>query len=200
MSVDASGTVAKTITFRKWKGRNYVARWAKPSNPKAVKQVAVRSMLRFLSQDWVAVPGVDQATWEEAAASKKISPFNEFISYGMMRFRNGLFPSEAYPAAVASTAPSAPTLVATGGTRQVSLAITEGATPPVLAWVIYRGAAAPTGVWSEVAFVISPAGAITTWVDTPLVAGTYHYKVRGCNLDGKAGALSAADTTGIAAA
>ncbi len=85
MSVDASGTIAKSVVFSKWKGRNYTRRWATPSNPKSAKQTAVRSMLRFLSQWWASLSAPDAATWEAAAASAKISPFNRYIQANMMQ-------------------------------------------------------------------------------------------------------------------
>lgn len=45
MSLDASGSVASTITFSKWKGRNYVRQRVVPSNPSTAGQIAVRLIL-----------------------------------------------------------------------------------------------------------------------------------------------------------
>ena len=33
MSLDATGTIGKTATFSKWKGRNYVRQRVVPANP-----------------------------------------------------------------------------------------------------------------------------------------------------------------------
>lgn len=38
MSVDASGKVADSIVFSKWKGINYVRQWLKPANPQSADQ------------------------------------------------------------------------------------------------------------------------------------------------------------------
>lgn len=45
MSLDASGTVASTLTASKWKGRNYMRLRIIPSNPSTSFQIAVRLIL-----------------------------------------------------------------------------------------------------------------------------------------------------------
>ena len=40
MSLDASGTLAETITFTKWKGRNVLRQRVIPTNPKTGPQVS----------------------------------------------------------------------------------------------------------------------------------------------------------------
>ena len=55
MSLDASGTVAKTATFSKWKGRNYVRQRVVPMNPQAAGQVTTRGNLGVLAKAASAV-------------------------------------------------------------------------------------------------------------------------------------------------
>lgn len=50
MSLDASGSVAETITFSKWKGRNYVRQRIVPANPQTSDQLAGRSILGTLAK------------------------------------------------------------------------------------------------------------------------------------------------------
>ena len=50
MSLDASGTVGKTATFSKWKGRNYVRLRVTPMNPQTDSQAATRTFLGALGQ------------------------------------------------------------------------------------------------------------------------------------------------------
>jgi len=45
MSLDASGSFAKTLTYAKWKGRNYVRHLVTPSNPQSVGQQTARGAL-----------------------------------------------------------------------------------------------------------------------------------------------------------
>lgn len=45
MSLDASGSVGGTLTYAKWKGRNYVRQLVIPSNPRTSGQQATRAAL-----------------------------------------------------------------------------------------------------------------------------------------------------------
>ena len=55
MSLDASGTVAKTATFSKWKGRNYVRVRVIPMNPQSDAQQTLRSVLGTIARACSAV-------------------------------------------------------------------------------------------------------------------------------------------------
>ena len=43
MSMEASGTIGKTLTFANWVGRQYVRRWTRPSNPQTAYQMDQRN-------------------------------------------------------------------------------------------------------------------------------------------------------------
>ena len=43
MSMEASGTIGKTLTFANWVGRQYVRRWTRPSNPQTLDQMRQRN-------------------------------------------------------------------------------------------------------------------------------------------------------------
>ena len=64
MSLDASGSLGKALVFSKWKGRNYVRTLVRPSNPKSVLQVAIRSMMKFLAQAWKDMTAPEQTAWD----------------------------------------------------------------------------------------------------------------------------------------
>jgi len=55
MSLGASGSVAKTITFSIWKGRPYVRELVTPSNPRTEVQVETRSYLGAIAKAAVIV-------------------------------------------------------------------------------------------------------------------------------------------------
>src|SRR5574337_149397 len=55
MSLDASGTLASTITASKWKGRNYMRQRIIPANPKTDAQLTVRAILGTLAKACHAV-------------------------------------------------------------------------------------------------------------------------------------------------
>lgn len=94
MSLDASGTLAKAVTYSKWKGRNYVRERVIPSNPKSGAQTGRRGMFRFLTQAWNALSAADKATYQDLADQLVVSTFNAFVSYNMKLWHNFLTPSQ----------------------------------------------------------------------------------------------------------
>jgi len=97
MSLDASGSLANTITFSKWKGRNYVRERVIPSNPKSGAQTGRRAMFKFLTQNWAALSVSDKATWQTLADELVASPFNAYIKNNMQNWHNFLSPAQAFP-------------------------------------------------------------------------------------------------------
>jgi len=88
MSMSASGTVGKTITFSIWKGISYVRQRVIPKNPKSVAQKIARSALGTIAKACATVLTITADT----AAIPKGSPFftagvatapsgNSWISY-----------------------------------------------------------------------------------------------------------------------
>ncbi len=190
MSMDASGSLGKTMVFSKWKGRNYVRSLVKPANPKSGGQVGVRSMFKFLSQIWAGLSAANKATWEARAENLVASPFNAFMSSNQKRWRDFDTPSKEDPAAEIATAPTGPTGVAVPDIRSITITLTDGANAPDWGYAIFRS---PTGTFS-LAFsnciaVVPWSGAATTdYVDSPLQAGTYYYNAVGFMVDGTEGA------------
>src|SRR3972149_2835365 len=88
MSLDASGTVANTTTFSKWKGRNYVRLRVIPFNTDTALQQAVRSALGTLAKAARAVLTAAQDVADPAVGSPfyvagvSVAPSNQsWISY-----------------------------------------------------------------------------------------------------------------------
>lgn len=48
MSMEASGTIGKTLTFANWVGRQYVRRWTRPSNPQTQHQMDQRNAFSII--------------------------------------------------------------------------------------------------------------------------------------------------------
>jgi hypothetical protein len=87
LSLDASGSIASTMTFSRWKGRNYVRQRVIPTYSNTTAQAAVRDLIRDASIAWksgatVGAVDIDSAyklAYDTAAASQAISGFNLFI-------------------------------------------------------------------------------------------------------------------------
>lgn len=194
----ASGKFAGSLVFAHWKGRKYARSLVTPANPKSAKQVGIRSMLKFLAQAWAALT-TEKATWNALAATRNILPFNAYVGHNMSRWQNFQGPTLENPAAESSTGLTITTFATTGGVGQVSISATPSAATDLLAIAILRDTAEITVPdWTQCIGVLPGNGAgAVTMVDTPLVAGTYHYRAVALNTDGKVGTVKA-DQTGIA--
>jgi hypothetical protein len=89
-SLDASGSVAKTIVFSKWKGRSYVRRHAIPSNPNTPLQQGMRSVLKYITQHYVDLSDAQILQWKNAGAVDNITPLNAQVRDAGQRARNNL--------------------------------------------------------------------------------------------------------------
>ena len=87
LSLDASGSVAKTMTFSRWKGINYVRQRVVPTYTNTTTQEAIRLLIKNASQAWsteATVGSVDvdtayKAEFATAAEGSAYSGFNLYI-------------------------------------------------------------------------------------------------------------------------
>lgn len=190
MSLDASGTLANTITFTKWKGRNVLRQRVIPANPKTGPQVGMRAMMKFLAQYWATISAANKATWEARAALTNVAPFNAYVSYNMTRWRSFKGPTKVDPAIDTGAAGGAPTTTPTGGIRQISLSIADGAPAPGWGFIIY--ASITTGFtpgYDNCIAIVPRTASPTIYVHAPLEADDYYFHVGGIGVDGLKGAL-----------
>ncbi len=186
MSMGATGKLAGTIVFSKWKGRPYVRTLVRPSNPKSGGQIGVRSMFRFLSQNWAPLTTADKATWEALAEQKVISPFNAYMSRNQFRFRDFTSPTAQYPAAEADTPDLAAVISAALGVRSITVTAVMNGTDPSWGSAFFRALASPVvpAYDNLIGVVLETGAADPTWIDTPLVPDEYFYMQRGFTYDG----------------
>lgn len=176
-SLDASGTVGGAIVFSHWKGRNVVRRHAVPANPKSGGQVGVRSMMKFLSQQWASLTAAEQATWDTPADGPNISPFNAYVANGMSRW--GVFdpPGQDFPIAAAGTAGTLLNQTAVAQSRAILLGIDVSVLADNWGILIHRDPiTAFTPSRQNVVQVIAGLSAATfTFLDFPLVVGVEQF-------------------------
>ena len=97
LSLDASGSVAKTITFSRWKGINYVRQRVIPTYSNTADQVAMRDLITDLSEAWktgatiggVHIDAAYKLAFDTAAQGFAYSGFNLFIRVGVSK-NNGV--------------------------------------------------------------------------------------------------------------
>lgn len=190
MSIDASGTIADTLTFSRWKGRNYVRTRVIPTNPRKPGQVGIRAMFKFLTQIWQALTAANQATWEDRADDMVVSPFNAFLSLNMRRWRDFDTPSKEDPPAEESTPPAGPTVSCTPNVRSMTVTISDAAPAPDWGYAIFRSDSPGFNLNWDACIAVVPWDVTgeTQYVDSPLDPGTYYYNAIGFNADGIEGA------------
>lgn len=87
LSLDASGSIANTMTFSRWKGINYVRQRVIPTYKRTTEQAAVRDIVMDASVAWktnalVGTEQIDAAyklAYDTAASGTAMSGFNLFI-------------------------------------------------------------------------------------------------------------------------
>lgn len=91
LSLDASGTIANTMTFSRWKGINYVRQRVIPTYSNSAEQVAVRDVVTDASVAWkenatvgaVEIDAAYKLAYDVAASGTAMSGFNLFIKETM---------------------------------------------------------------------------------------------------------------------
>lgn len=182
MSLDASGSLAGTITFAKWKGRSYVRQLVTPSNPRSALQLSTRAMMKFLSQQWTPELTANQkASWEDDAAAMAASPFNAFTRTNLSRWTQFTGPTKETPIGAAGTAPTFTTPPdAVNGVRQATLTWDLNALNNGWGLLIFRNATTgfTTGRDNLIGVALLKTLTADQFVDTPLEPGTWYYNFR----------------------
>ncbi len=195
-SLEASGTIGKSITYAKWKGRAYARQRVIPTNPRSASQTGMRSMFSFLSKQWTNIATVDQDTFDADAAAKDISPFNSYMALNMDRWKNYLPPSQTFVPAEASTPMLVTLMTLVGGEAYANIDLTPFSGSDIWGFEIYRDLAEITDPNNSNTVAVVEADGVNAieYNDTGLDAGTYHYRAAVINDDGIRGTVIADDT------
>lgn len=197
MSMDASGSLAGAMVFSRWKGRPLVRELVIPSNPRSAAQYATRAMMTFITQRWTPDGIFNIAGWNPLAQSDAISSFNAYTRFNMNRWTQFQAPRQQ-PGTSAAVLPVMGTMTAAGGVGQATLTVPVTTANSGWGAIIFaKLAVAPTGIKSEVRYVLSiTGGSPYTAVITRLDPGTWHFKVMGFDVDGAKTSLGA-DVTAV---
>jgi hypothetical protein len=191
MSLDASGTVGKSITFSKWKGRNYVRKRVKPANPKSGLQTGMRAPMRFMSQSYASLTTTQKTNWKNQYKSLKITGLNSQARFNQTRVRQnlGLYSDPTNTPAAAEAAPTGVT--ATAQPKSVKLVWVDSAGANDYATFIHRST--QTGFTPDVSNLVRVVKhGVQTFTDSRLPTGTAQfYVLRGTANEGTIGTAAA---------
>jgi hypothetical protein len=205
-SDSASGTVAKSVIFSKWKGRPYSKRRVTPTNPQSQSQTGIRALIKWCGHWWRFGPYTHEDEWAALAEPKNITPFNAYMAENIKRWLIDKSPTATYPATENLTnldpdseGDDGEKLSASGHEGYATLTAIPDSTDCSDAniGIIFRD---PTSAPSRshlqaINLDYRPAGSRWNLTDRKLAPGTYHYKICYCSWDGAIGQLSAADVT-----
>ncbi len=192
MSIDASGTFAKSMVFSKWKGRNYARRHAIPANPNSPAQKGVRALFKFITQDFAGLSAAIKAEWQALAANGNITALNAQVRDAQNRAKIGdgwrQSPTGANPGGI--DAPTSLTLTPLNGGLRCSWTA-PGANPGDYTNALYFGPS--TGFAASITTVVVVQAVATITVDVlGLQSGIEVFGlVRSTAVGGELGTLSA---------
>lgn len=191
MGLDASGALGKGIVFSKWKGRNYVRKLVKPSNPKSGLQTGMRAAITFMSKNYAALSATIKGRWLAQFKKKAITGLNSQIKFNspLVRRNLGVHQDPTLPAGAVEAAPTGVT--PTAGTKSVSLVWVDSVGAADYCTFVYQSTS--TGFTPSVATLVAIiAHGVQKYVAVKLTTGTpYYFVVGGCENGGTLGTLAA---------
>lgn len=121
------GSIAKTLTFSKWRGVSYAKRYTKPSYTNTTTQAEVRSIFRALNAFWKLAPTGLVAPWTAAAKGRSFVNRNLFTGNNVKLLYDAtpltsMVTMQFSPGSGGAPPPSA--LALTAGSGQISAALT----------------------------------------------------------------------------
>lgn len=191
MSLDATDSLGKAITFSKWKGRNYVRKLVRPANPRSGLQVGMRSGFRFNSTKFAGLTTTNKANWLIQAKKRKITALGAMQSFNQVRLRQNKGPVND-PTTVAGAVEAAPTAVAaTAQPKSVVITWVDSVGAADFCTFIYMSTT--TGFTADVSNLIAViAHGVQTFTKPKLTTGTpYYFLVGGSENGGTLGTRAA---------
>lgn len=139
LSFGASGAIAKTQVYSKWKGRPYARRYVIPANPDTTDQQAVRNVFKWLNDQWKYLPGDGVAGWDAYATVNQFTARNGWLKQnvgsliGETDLTNLIFSPSARSGLIADA------IAVTGGDGSLSVTLTAPSLPT--GWTITKAVA-----------------------------------------------------------
>jgi len=180
MSIEASGSIKKTLTFSTWKGRNVVKNTPHPHNPKTDAQMGIRANFTGVVAAYKALSSPMKTLWVTEGDRTQITGLNAMMRVAQHNLQ-ALKGIQQQPTTSSTTPPAAPTALAGAVSgEQVILSWTPSVTANAYQTYLYRSdttgfTPGPTTLIKVVPQTVAQA------MDTPGI-GTWYYVVA-CDSD-----------------
>lgn len=185
-SQSASGSLGEAMTFSHSHGRAYLKKKASPKQPRTGKQITVRALMKFLSQEWNTFSAAQMTTWAKPAFDQRISNYHAYIQINQERWNNAKTPTKEYPAAESSYTRYPQYNVAWDKVASILYRTRISGVPYPWGYLLCRSTVSgfTPGRGNTVHFFPQIGTGYTYFLDTPLDPGTYYYRCAAFNDDG----------------
>lgn len=131
LSFGASGSIAKTAVYSKWKGVPYVRQHVVPSNPQTEAQQLTRTTFAQLREMWKLAPQILQGPWNAFAKGRPFTGMNKFVGENIRVIKGDANFNDfiASPGAAGGIAPEAFSVAPTANAGELELTFTTPALP-----------------------------------------------------------------------
>jgi len=158
-SLSASGSLAKTLVYARWKGVNYVRRHVIPANPNTLNQQEVRGVFATLAAMWKRMPQLARDPFVYAVRGLPLTPRNKHVQLNVAALQgdsdmDDLVMGVSSGSAIPFT--TAPGVDGTDGT--ITCSATPGVAPEGMTLAQAVGAACLDGDPSPVLTVVTTVG------------------------------------------
>lgn len=172
LSLDGSGTIAKTLTFSRWRGVKYARQRVIPENPQTTAQTLTRDVFAMLVTAWKLAPTIVVSPWETNALGRPFTGRNGFIGENTRVLRGDINLADMIGSPGARGGLPPDSIVVTPGVGQLTVTFTNPAAPVDWTLVAAQAATIPDQA-PNVAFdgPWTAAEDITAPMDTVLLTG-----------------------------
>lgn len=162
LSFGASGTLAKSMVFSKWKGRPYVRRHVIPANPQSTAQTLTRDIFSNLNEIWKRMTSNAQLPWTRFADGQVLTNRNAFIGKNIAVLRGDVDLADFIWSPGAKGGLIADSMVITPGAAQLTIDVVAPTPPTGWAVTTVQAIALADGAPESITNFVTTPGADTT--------------------------------------
>lgn len=129
LSWSASGAIADTQVYSRWKGRPYVRQYVIPANPNTAAQQQTRNAFRYLNDLWRFMPAGAVGAWELYADNSRFTARNGWLKQNTSALRTATDLSTLVMSPPAGGGLVAEAMVVTPGAGSLTVELTAPSLP-----------------------------------------------------------------------
>lgn len=141
LSFGASGSLAKTAVYGKWRGIPYVRRHVVPANPNTLAQQTTRNTFATLREMFKVMPAEGRLPWDAFASGRPFTGMNSFVGENMRVLRGDLNMSDLIGSPGAGGGLSILGVTLAAGTIAGQIIATVDVGTPPAGWTVQRAVA-----------------------------------------------------------